>query len=396
MTRQMARAAWLVAAALMVTAPAKAPSAASDDVHVVRVPDSGIQPEVAVDRTGMIHLVYLAGEPSAANVFYARSSDGGKTFSRAVRANSQDGSAIATGTIRGAQIALGPSGRVHIAWNGSDKALPKPPVNPKTGRAGAPMLYARSSLDGGAFEPQRNLITQTTNLDGGGSIAADDRMVYVAWHAHPADGRGGEEARRVWISQSADDGATFAKEQPVSDPTTGVCGCCALRLFAAPGGGLHLLYRSATNTTLRDMYSLVSRDQGRTFQSRRIHEWQIGACPMTSMTLAASRTPLGGWETDGQVYFASIDPGAKLQSPPMIAPSESTRRKHPRLAINQRGTVMLVWTEGMSWGRGGSLAWLAFGPDGRPTEVKGSRTDVPVWSVGTVVSRSDGAFTILY
>jgi hypothetical protein len=89
------------------------------------------------------------------------------------------------------------------------------------------------------------------------------------------------------------DGATFAKEQPVSDPTTFVCGCCALRLFAAPGRGLHLLYRSATNTTLRDMYSLVSRDQGRTFQSRRIHEWQIGACPMTSMTLAASRTPLG-------------------------------------------------------------------------------------------------------
>jgi len=33
--------------------------------------------------------------------------------------------AIAAGNIRGAHIALGKSGRVHIAWMGSDKAVPK-------------------------------------------------------------------------------------------------------------------------------------------------------------------------------------------------------------------------------------------------------------------------------
>ena len=45
------------------------------------------------------------------------------------------------------------------------------------------MLYARSNPAGTAFDPQRNLIAITIDLDGGGSIAADDSgRVYVAWH----------------------------------------------------------------------------------------------------------------------------------------------------------------------------------------------------------------------
>ena len=234
-------------------------------------------------------MVYLAGEPGAFGRLLRRSLDGGKTFTPAVRVNRQKGSAIATGTIRGAQIAVGRTGTVHVAWNGSGKALPTPPVNPRTRRAGMPMLYARSNAAGTAFEPQRNLMSETTNLDGGGSIAADERGgVYVAWHANLVSGEDGEDARRVWVARSADDGVTFGKERAVSDPATGVCGCCALRLAATPGGELQLLYRSATAKVHRDIYSIVSRDQGRTFDGARVHEWEIGACPMTSMSIAAA------------------------------------------------------------------------------------------------------------
>ena len=231
-------------------------------------------------------MVYFAGEPGASDVFYVRSLDGGKTFAPAVRVNSQKGSAIATGTIRGAQIAVGRNGAVHVAWNGSGKALPGPPVNPRTKRAGMPMLYARSNAAGTAFEAQRNLMSETTNLDGGGSIAADERGgVYVAWHANALSGEDGEDARRVWIARSADDGVTFGKERAVSDPATGVCGCCALRLVATAGGELQLLYRSATGKVHRDIYSMVSRDQAGTFESTRVQGWEIGACPMTSMSM---------------------------------------------------------------------------------------------------------------
>jgi len=386
-----------LSAALVLAPPAPPRTAAEAGVELVRVPNGGVQPEIAVDRAGVAHMVYLSGEPGAANVFYVRSADGGKSFSPAVRVNSQEASAIATGTIRGAQIAIGRSGIVHVAWNGSDAALPRPPVNPRTKRAGMPMLYARANAAGTAFEPQRNLMTRTTNLDGGGSIAADARGgVYVAWHGNSITGEDGEDARRIWIARSADDGVTFETERPVSDPATGVCGCCAVRLAATPGGELQLLYRAATDKVHRDIYSMVSRDQGRTFAGARVQGWEIGACPMTSMSIVAGSRVLRAWETDGQVYFNSTAAGDPPKTPPVAGGSEPMRRKHPRLAVNQQGTVLLAWTDGTAWARGGSLAWQAFGADGRPTSVEGTRPGIPVWSFAAVLARPDGGFTIFY
>ena len=386
-----------LSAVLVLAAASTSCSARDESVDLVRVPNGGIQPEIAIDRAGVVHMVYLAGDPDSANVFYVRSADGGKTFSHAVRVNSQDGSAIATGTVRGPQIAIGRNGRIHIAWNGSTKALPKPPLNPTTNRAGMPMLYARADAAAADFGPQRNLISQSTDLDGGGSIAADEHGgVYVVWHAQPADGQGGEEARRVWLARSADEGDTFAQELPVSDASTGVCGCCALRLVTTPRGELQLLYRSATEMVHRDIYSLVSRDRGRTFEGARVHPWEIGACPMTSTSIVAGSPVLRAWETDGQVYFNSGDLADPPHAPPVTAADGSSRRKHPRLAVNPKGTVLLAWAEGTSWGRGGSVAWQAFDADGRPTAVKGLQAGVPMWSFIAVVARPDGGFTIFY
>jgi len=366
-------------------------------VQFARVPGGGIQPEIAIDRSGVVHLVYLSGNPAASDVFYARSSDSGVTFSRPVRVNSEAGSAVATGAIRGAQIAVGHSGRVHVAWNGSATALPNAPAEAKSGRAGAPMLYARSDPGGNRFEPQRNLITATTDLDGGGSIAVDDRAVYVAWHANATGTQGDEQARRVWIARSEDDGASFGKERPVSDATTGACGCCALRLFAGPGGELDVLYRSATGLTERDLFSLVSRDGGRTFQGGRLHPWHVNSCPMTSMSIAAGRQGVfRAWETEGQVYFASSASGSQPIAPERGNSLHPSTRKHPRVAVNGKGVVLLLWTEGTAWARGGSLAWQAFDQNGRPTDVRDTRAGLPVWSFGATIPRPDGGFTVLY
>jgi hypothetical protein len=385
-----------LSAVLALASSGGASGGGGSPVQLVRVPNGGVQPDIAVDAAGAVHIVYLAGEAGASDVFYTRSSDGGRTFSPAVRVNSQKGSAIAAGTIRGAQIALGRNGLVHIAWNGSDIAVPKPPVNPRTGRPGSPMLYSRSTADGTAFEPQRNLITQTTNLDGGGSVAADQRGgVYVAWHAHPASGQGGEEARRVWIARSTDDGARFGAETAITDASAGVCSCCALRLFAAGAGDIYLMYRSAVDKTHRDTQVLVSGDQGRTFRGRRLDRWEIGACPMTSMSIALGGGVLGAWETAGQVYFGRVDGASPPQAPSEVA-VDSPVRKHPRLAIDRNGTVLLAWTEDTAWARGGSIAWQAFGPDGKPTDVQGRHAGLPVWSFGAVIPRKDGGFVVMY
>src|SRR6266581_4116624 len=143
-------------------------------VIAIRCPNGGIQPQVAVDSAGKVHLIYLTGEDGKNDVMYVTSADDGKTWSKPLRVNSQAGAAIATGTVRGAHLALGRGGRVHVAWMGSSTAQPRGP------RDATPMLYARLNDAGDGFEPQRNLITSATGLDGGGSVAADDAgNVYV-------------------------------------------------------------------------------------------------------------------------------------------------------------------------------------------------------------------------
>src|SRR4051794_26435023 len=92
------------------------------DVVLVKTPNRGIQPQAVTDAKGNVHLLYFSGDPKNGNLMYVRRDAGKKDFSAPLQVNSQDGSAIAIGTIRGGHLALGKNGRVHVAWNGSSKA----------------------------------------------------------------------------------------------------------------------------------------------------------------------------------------------------------------------------------------------------------------------------------
>jgi hypothetical protein len=393
--------AWLgpaTALVLLFHTNAALDGATAAPVEFVRVPGHGIQPETVVDDSGVLHLLYFAGEPRGGDLFYVRSKDDGRTFTTPIRVNSQPGSAIAAGTIRGGQIAVGRNGRVHVAWNGSDAAEPKGLINPDSHAPSAPFLYARSNAEGTGFEPQRNLTTRSYGIDGGGSIAADSRgHVYATWQSLPVGSSSGEDHRRVWIARSADDGATFAAEEPAWGEQTGACGCCGMRMLAGPSDNLYLLYRSATAMTHRDIFLLESSDMARTFRGSRVQTWRISACPMTSMSIAASTSGvLGAWETAGQVYFGNIDTKTARIPAPIAAPGAAGGRKHPRLATGTGGNVLFVWTEGTAWSRGGSLAWQVFDSAGHPTAVKGLRPGIPVWSFAAAFTARDGRFVILY
>ena len=238
---------------------------AEGQVKLMRTPDNGIQPQAIVDSQGTFHLIYFKGDPGAGDIFYARRAPGKKTFSDPIQVNSNPGSAIAVGTIRGGQIALGKGGRVHVAWNGSGR------VKENSG-----MFCARSNDEGTAFEPQRNLMKGTEILDGGGTVAADGQgNVYVAWHALKKGSSPGEDNRRMWVARSVDEGKTFADEAPAWLEPTGACGCCSSHAFADSKGSIYVLYRSANQGVNRDMYLLSSKDTGKNFQGSLIHKWKI-------------------------------------------------------------------------------------------------------------------------
>ena len=387
----------LIAVALVSPRLAGAPSSTAGTATVRRVPHAGIQPEAVVDSAGVLHLIYFSGAPAGGDLYYVRSRDYGATFSTPVRVNSQPGSAIATGTIRGGQLALGRGGRVHVVWNGSDTARPRGATNPDNGKPGAPFLYARSSPDGHRFERQRNLSGGVYSVDGGGTVAADDNgHVYAVWHGNRETEGRGEDHRAVWIARSADDGASFAPEGLAWPAQTGACGCCQARALATGPRGLTILYRSATNLTHRDIYVLTSKDGGASFAGSIVQPWEINACPMTSLSLATAGSRIvAAWETAGQVFLGSVDADAGRMRGIVPAPGPSAGRKHPRLAASAAGDTLMVWTEKTAWARGGSVAWQAFDASG-PKGPMGSAPALAVWSFATAIARPDGGFVVLY
>jgi hypothetical protein len=353
---------------------------------LLRVPDGGVQPKAVAEASGKVHLVYLKGDPKACDVFYATREAGRTNFAKPICVNNQPGSAIAVGTVRGADIALGRWKVVHIAWNG-----PQPPG----ASDGSPMLYARV-LDGGdQFEPQRNLMTSTKHLDGGGSVAADtEGNVYVVWHGHRRNGPQDEQHRAVFLARSSDDGKTFAPEQEVSPAGSGACGCCGLKAFADASGRLAILYRAANAAGNRDVTLLVSKDHGKSFQSSVLGPWKISMCPMSTMSLGQGKDGklLAAWETAGQVWYSTIGGNSGDSTTPVAASGKGGQRKHPALAAGTKGTEnFLAWTEGTAWAKGGSLAW-----ERTDSGESGRAEGVPVWGSVTAVAEPDGGFTVIY
>lgn len=115
------------------------------------------------------------------------------------------------------------------------------------------------------------------------------------------------------------------------------------------------------------------------------------------MTLVQGPTGVAAaWDTEGQIYFTTIKPGTTEFTKPQSAPGAGRERKHPALAVNGQGEMILVWTEGTGWQKGGALVWQVYDKSGKPTAEKGRiERGIPVWGLPTVVATKDG-FTVFH
>src|SRR6185369_17622731 len=96
---------WILGILLCLAAFSSAHAAGR--VTLMQTPEGGIQPQAAVDSQGVVHLIYFKGNPQAGDLFYVKLEPGKQRFSDPIRVNSQPGSVIAVGTIRGGQMAVG-------------------------------------------------------------------------------------------------------------------------------------------------------------------------------------------------------------------------------------------------------------------------------------------------
>lgn len=363
-------------------------------ITVRRTPDGGIQPQAAVDARGTVHLIYFKGEPDGGDVFYVRQKAEGTEFSRPIKVNTQSGSVTALGTIRGAQLAVGKNGRVHVVWDGMGKGGRHVLIS---GKDEAPLLYTRLTDDGTVFEPERNIITYAAGLDGGSSVAADSRgNVYVVWQAPKPGNTNGEAGRAVYVARSNTEGTTFEREKVALSRPTGACPCCGLRAFADRTAAVYVLFRAATEGVNRDETLLISARPGAEFKIASVHNWKANICPMSSAALTGSKNGvLAAWETGSQVYFAKIDPKTMQVSEP-ISPAGKANRKHPVAIANDRGETLLAWTENTSWGKGGAVVWQLFDSDAKASSEQKRADGLAAWSLPTAFAAANGDFVIIY
>ncbi len=285
-----------------------------------------------MDATGNIHVVWDAGNPGcSSNIDYARSTDGGQTFSTPLNLSN----APCQDSAGGADLAVDAAGTLYVVW---DQIV-----------EGQHQIYFTRSTGGGLSFSEPSNISHAMFPDVGAIIPAvasgAPGHVYVTW----MEWRNDEQLFQTVFSFSTDGGHTFSEPVQLSFrggelewssfPDVAVDSASG-RVYV---GWKHIVVDSSVKLFLRRSW-----DGGDTF-----------ADPVL-LTHAGSLTGLAGLEVDGAgtLYAVWIDAGRNYlkRSRDGGVTFSKRRRVTPRrwdgisfvwdVTVNGPGRLYLLWTHG--------------------------------------------------
>jgi hypothetical protein len=271
--------------------------------------NSGEQaPRVAIDDE-TIAVVWAAKQGSTSDVMYARSTDGGRTFSRgqAVHPTGLSG-------LRGwASIAIDRDRRIHVLWLDGRNA---------TAAVSAPMPMPMSH----------------------------------AAHAHGGDHAMGASSPRQDLFHATIDPDGRISEQLVA---ADVCFCCKTTVVPRPDGSTFVAWRHIFPGSARDIGSaLLSPASDAPAAIARVSEdhWHLEACPDDGP--AAVVDSKGGvhiaWPTlvDGHkaIFYAHAADGRTFSTRERVDTDDAIDANHPQMALASDGRVVVLWDEATSGG----------------------------------------------
>ena len=240
-------------------------------------------------------------------------------------------------------ICLGPNNQIYIVWVDCRN---DPPCETNTD-----IYFARSTDGGQSFDPAVLVSDDETFFANAPKVAADSSdNIYVVWH----DNRAGD-SWDVYLSKSADGGATFSPSVRVNDPIPNVFQY-EPDLALDSSGHLYIswnryYYDGDLEQWDYDLYMAKSTDGGAAFGTNvKINDgsdWQY----KSSIKVGSSGNVYVTW-TDrrnggiSDVYFAkSTDGGASFS--PNIPVNQYTEQSqgYPEMALDEDEVIYVVWND---------------------------------------------------
>lgn len=346
-TRALLAAGWICLALgpLLGPLPASAQEAHEHHVGAARAPAPGrleLGTGAATDSRGRLWVAQKQGE----HVVVRHSADEGASWSPPVRVNAAPEPIAAAGEAW-PKIALGPAGEVYVSWT---KPLPRPYTGEiRFARSvdGGASFSSPITVHQDRQEITHRFDALAVGPDGRVFVAWIDKRDQEAAKAAKRAYRGAA----IYLAISSDQGAHFGGDIRLADHS---CECCRLGLAPHTDGRISVIWRHVFPPNIRDhAIATLSADGQPGPLLRASHDnWRIDACPHHGPSLArdAHGRYHAVWFTQGPgkegVHYARLaqpEGGAELRT-------EVTRRiggaaaEHADLALSGE-QVAVVWKE---------------------------------------------------
>lgn len=354
-------------AAAAPVAPYFGPNVQIDVPPVYRASFFGPSPSIGAGTDGVAYLAFAgwSGSTTGDDIYFTKSSDGGRTWSMPIRVN-DDGSAAPQAE---PSLALDPANNVYIAWTDA--------------RSGNNDVYFSKSVNGGiSFSANLRVNDIVTNSQSEPDLAVDPvnpHLVHVVW----TDTRTPIMGPDIFYANSTDGGLSFNPSLRVNDDVTGAeQGQPAIAI--APNRDVYVVWRDPRSAAKGpDIYFSKSTDLGATWTPNIYVNSDVGNVVQQDPTIAvdASGTVYVAWtdnrnlNTAPDIYEAwSANAGASFGANVQVNDDRGLAPQlNPSLAANG-GKIQLAWAD---YRTGGSTNYDIY---------TASSTDGIAWSSNTKVN----------
>ncbi len=279
-------------------------------------------PDIAVDASGNLHVVWCDSSPGNWEIFYKRSTDGGATWSTVRRISWNSGPSV------GPVIAVDSAANLHVVWY--DESL----------SSGFPEIFYKKSTDGGATWSASKRLTWTSGPSYDPDIAVDSAgNPHVVWYDYTPG------APEIYFKRSVDGGATWSTMKRLTW-TSGGSNSPAITVDGP--GKLHVVWEDYTPGNY-DIYYKSSKDGGLTWTPNKILSWTSGGSEDPAIGVDSSGNLHVTWHDDtlgnDEIFYRRSADGGVTWAPNKRLTWTSGESYNSAIAIDSSANLHVVWQD---------------------------------------------------